>query len=116
MLYTDLAPASFMITNPTNEVVGNRAAGSDFYGIWYDLAAKVTGSTAQNDICPEGFPLGTVSGNVVHSNKYIGMRIRRLLPRLYPCRSIRNDGYSDDPWKDNPSIPSILSNFTIYKN
>lgn len=105
-----------MITNPSNDLIGNRAAGSDFYGIWYDLPDKVKGSTAQSDICPEGLPLGAVSHNVIHSSKYIGMRIRRLLPRLYPCRNIRNDAYSDDPWKDNPSTPSLLSNFTIYKN
>lgn len=35
MMQTDTSVASFWITNPTNDVVDNHAAGSDFYGIWY---------------------------------------------------------------------------------
>lgn len=35
MLQTDMSVASFWITNPTNDVMGNHAAGSDFYGFWY---------------------------------------------------------------------------------
>jgi hypothetical protein len=35
MLQTDTSVASFWVTNPTNNFYGNRAAGSDFYGIWY---------------------------------------------------------------------------------
>lgn len=35
MLQTDISVASFWITNPTNDFYGNRAAGGDFYGIWY---------------------------------------------------------------------------------
>jgi len=35
MLQTDTSVASFWITNPSNDVVDNHAAGSDFYGIWY---------------------------------------------------------------------------------
>lgn len=35
MLQTDLSPASYWITNPSNTVINNRAAGGDFYGFWY---------------------------------------------------------------------------------
>ena len=35
MYFSDISVASFMITNPDNEVYGNRAAGGDFYGFWY---------------------------------------------------------------------------------
>ncbi len=37
MLQTDTSVASFWVTNPTNDFYGNRAAGSDFYGIWYEI-------------------------------------------------------------------------------
>mmetsp|Transcript_20886 Transcript_20886/g.32272 ORF Transcript_20886/g.32272 Transcript_20886/m.32272 type:complete len:109 (+) Transcript_20886:122-448(+) len=37
LLNTDQTPACFWITNPDNNFVGNRAAGSDRYGYWYDL-------------------------------------------------------------------------------
>lgn len=35
MLQTDTSSASFWITNPTNDVIDNAAAGGDFYGFWY---------------------------------------------------------------------------------
>lgn len=35
MLQTDTSVASIWVTNPTNDVYGNAAAGGDFYGIWY---------------------------------------------------------------------------------
>lgn len=115
LYYTDMAVSSFLIKNPTNDVVGNRAAGSDFYGLWLDFSTKVEGASAKKDICPDGLPLGDVSNNVIHSNKIIGMRINRLLPRTFPCASIRNND-PEDQWLLNPSLPSLISNSTIYKN
>ena len=35
MMQTDMSVASFWITNPSNIVRFNHAAGSDFYGFWY---------------------------------------------------------------------------------
>lgn len=37
MMQTDMSVASFWITNPSNIVRFNRAAGSDFYGFWYEV-------------------------------------------------------------------------------
>ena len=37
MMATDTSVASFWITNPSNDVYGNHAAGSEFYGMWYEL-------------------------------------------------------------------------------
>jgi len=37
LLNTDQSPASFWITNPDNDFIGNHAAGSDRYSYWYDL-------------------------------------------------------------------------------
>ncbi len=116
MLQTDLAPAAFMITNPSNDFIGNRVAGSDFYGFLFELPDLVEGVSAQADICPSGLPLGKVSDNVVHSSRYFGMRINKLYARMYPCRSIRNDSLADDPWQQNPSMSSTFSNFTVFKN
>ena len=35
ILQSDISVASFWITNPTNHLIGNHAAGGDFYGFWY---------------------------------------------------------------------------------
>lgn len=35
MMQTDISVASYWITNPTNHIRNNHAAGGDFYGFWY---------------------------------------------------------------------------------
>jgi hypothetical protein len=35
MLQSDITVAGYWITNPSNTLVRNHAAGSDFYGFWY---------------------------------------------------------------------------------
>ena len=116
MLQTDTSVASFWITNPTNDFYGNRAAGGDFYGIWYEIKMNPDGPSATMDVCPMGNPLGYVANNVAHSNIRFGLRIFILAPRLYPCEPIGNFSDPFDPWSYNPSIPAVYSNFTIYKN
>jgi hypothetical protein len=103
MLQTDASVASFWVTNPTNDLYGNHAAGSDFYGIWYEIKPTPDGPSATMDVCPEGNPLGTVTNNVAHSNTRFGLRIFVLYSRLYPCGPIRNDTDPNDPWAYNPS-------------
>jgi hypothetical protein len=103
MLQTDLTSASFWITHPTNYVIGNHAAGSDFYGMWYEIKENPDGPSARGDICPQGMPLGEFRDNVAHSNERFGLRFFHLYPRQRPCDPIKKD--SDiDPWLDNPSI------------
>jgi hypothetical protein len=116
MLQTDISVASFWVTNPTNDFYGNHAAGGDFYGIWYEIKVNPDGPSATNDVCPPGNPLGYVANNVAHSNIRFGLRIFKLFSRKYPCMDVRDDTNGSDPWYSNPSIPSIFSNFTIYKN
>ena len=116
MMQTDTSVASFWVTNPTNDLVDNHAAGSDFYGIWYEIKPRPDGPSATMDVCPMGNPLGNVTNNVAHSNVRFGLRIFTLAPRLYPCSPTRDDSNPDDPWAKNPSIPAIYSNFTLYKN
>ena len=58
MMQTDISVASYWITNPTNHLRFNRAAGGDFYGFWYEIKAHPDGPSATVDICPIGNPLG----------------------------------------------------------
>jgi hypothetical protein len=116
MLQTDISVASFWVTNPTNDFYGNHAAGSDFYGIWYEIKPNPDGPSATLDVCPTGNPLGLVTNNVAHSNMQFGFRVFQLFSRLYPCNPVRNNSIATDPWSQNPSIQSVFSNFTVYKN
>jgi hypothetical protein len=115
MLQTDISVASFWVTHPTNTFRYNHAAGSDFYGFWYEIKAHPDGPSATGDICPMGNPLGEVHDNVAHSNVRFGLRIFKLAPRQYPCRDI----FSEDetaPWASNPAVVGTFANFTLYKN
>lgn len=116
MMQTDTSVASFWITNPSNDVIGNHAAGSDFYGIWYEIKKNPDGPSATNDVCPIGNPLGRVFNNMAHSNTRFGLRLFHLYSRTFPCDPVRDDSIADDPWINNPSIQSVFYNFTVYKN
>lgn len=90
MLQTDTSVASFWITNPTNDVYGNHAAGGDFYGIWYELKEHPDGASATQDVCPQHNPLGNVYNNTAHSNKRFGLRLDKFFTLLYPCGDEKN--------------------------
>lgn len=115
MLQTDQAPASFWITHPTNDIVGNHAAGSDYYGMIYQTGDQ---TDWPSDMCTSGSPLGLFTDNVIHSNQQFGLRIIQLISATYPCAPLQNYSNPDDIWVDanNPSIPSVFHNSTIYKN
>ena len=117
MLQSDVSVASYWVTNPSNDFYYNVAAGSDFYGILYEIRERPDGPSAALDVCPQGIPLSlTVTRNIAHSNARFGLRISTLAPRKYPCQPPANVSDPDDPWKYNPSIQSVFSNFTLYKN
>lgn len=115
MMQTDTSVASFWVTNPTNNLIGNRAAGGDFYGFWYEIKEHPDGPSATADICPIGNPLGESHDNIAHSMKRFGLRIFKLYSRENPCEPIRDDS-QDDPWAANPSIQSHFYNYVLYKN
>lgn len=52
MLQTDITVASIWITNPSNDVLNNHCAGSDFYGMWYEIKPYPDGPSATDDVCP----------------------------------------------------------------
>jgi hypothetical protein len=97
MLQTDISAASYWITNPLNTFRNNRAAGSDFYGIWYEIKPNPDGVSATSDICPTGMPIGECHDNIAHSNVMYGLRIFQLHTSFYPCEPYRNDWLAD-PW------------------
>lgn len=115
MQQTDTSVAAFWVTNPTNDVRFNRAAGGDFYGFWYEIKPNPDGPSATMDICPIGNPLGLSHDNVAHSHKRFGLRIFKLYSRKIPCDPIRDD-FQPDPWANNPSIQSRFYNYLLYKN
>jgi hypothetical protein len=57
LLQSDISVASYWITNPSNYFRRNHAAGSDFYGIWYEVKPHPDGPSATNGVCPMGMPL-----------------------------------------------------------
>lgn len=115
MMQTDISVASFWITNPTNHLRNNRAAGGDFYGFWYEVKPHPDGPSATTDICPMGNPLGESHDNVAHSYRRFGLRIFKLASREKPCEPLHVGG-AEDPWASNPSILAHFYNYVCYKN
>ena len=67
---TDLAPATFWISNPSNRWIGNVAAGSESSGFWFELRLRGTmASMLEDDVNPRSMPLGIFEDNVAHSNR-----------------------------------------------
>ena len=115
MLQSDISVASYWITNPLNTVRYNHAAGSDFYGLWYEIKPFPDGPSATTDICPRGLPLGESHDNVAHSNVRFGLRVFQLWSSQNPCSPIRKDDQVD-PWAANPSIQNNFYNFVLWSN
>lgn len=101
MISTDVTAATYWITNPDNIMRYNHAAGSEFYGFWYELRPNPVGLTPNPDICPEGIPLAEFNDNVAHSNARFGFRSHKYAPREIPCSSYI-DHTSRDPFGTNP--------------
>jgi len=100
LLNTDQTPACFWITNPDNQFINNRAAGSDRYGFWFDLQNNPTGPSADPNYCPINDKLGEFRGNHAHSMGRYGLRIfHGQVPRKYPCKPIVYDyNKPEDPY------------------
>lgn len=115
MLQSDTSAASYWITHPTNIVRRNHAAGSDFYGFWYEIKEHPDGPSATSDICPEGMPVGISADNVAHSNKRFGLRIFKLASREKPCVDTQDSSLLD-PYSVNTAIESVFSNYVLWRN
>jgi len=120
LLNTDQTPASFWITHPDNQLIGNHAAGSDRYGFWFDLQENPTGPSFDPNVCPEFDQLGEFTGNVAHSNGRYGLRIfHRFTPTDNPCGASATKAHlrreQPDPTIAAP-IVTHFRDFLGYKN
>jgi cell migration-inducing and hyaluronan-binding protein len=74
-LPSDGEPASFWITNPANDFVGNVATSSFGKGFWYALPLRPTGLSTGQPHWPATTPAGRFDDNVAHSNQGEGFYI-----------------------------------------
>lgn len=100
---TDNQPASFWISNPTNTLQGNVAAGCEGSGYWYEL--KKRGPLASLFPDPISEPLGEFDGNVAHSNGNSGKPTGSGAIRLYPHGFLPNG-----------STKEVFSGVKAYRN
>ena len=113
--------STFWIANPDNELIGNRAAGSNGIGIWYLIAFFPTGPSANVDMgLKPGQPFHTklspFSGNRAHSNRRFGLRLADI---LYDDGTVKSAKYKPLEDAANPdSDPAFLhlDDFVAYKN
>ncbi len=68
LLDSEVSPATYWISNPTNTYVGNTAAGAVGQGFWYDLDDEPGAASAAVDLDPSRQPMGVFDGNTAHSN------------------------------------------------
>ncbi|GCC46920.1 hypothetical protein chiPu_0031405, partial [Chiloscyllium punctatum] len=57
LLNDDLTPAAFWVTNPSNTIRHNAAAGGTHFGFWYRLLEHPDGPSYTPDVCPRNLPL-----------------------------------------------------------
>jgi hypothetical protein len=85
-LQSDVMVANYYISNPNNIIKDNVAGGSFYYGFLYDLKSKSDeGIYAKDQVCTAGYTTALNTGNVAHSIKKIGVRIKELYTRANPC-------------------------------
>lgn len=59
----------------------NRAAGSEWYGFWYEIKPHPDGPSSSSDICPPRIPLQEFTDNWAHSNGRFGLRVFEMAAR-----------------------------------
>jgi cell migration-inducing and hyaluronan-binding protein len=121
LLPSDNTAATFWITNPSNDYIGNVAAGSDSTGFWFSLPEHPNGAFLGTEISantwPRRMPQGVFRGNVAHSN-FDGLMFDRNIAEdntfgvtgsAHIARVNPADGTSR-------SMESVIEDFTAYKN
>ena len=101
----DMRPAVFWLANPGNALVGNVAAGSDYYGFWYDLPPHPIGAATDSDILPRRTVLQRFDANTAHSCEHDG---------LFVDNAANPPGVYGAPTYD-PREPAFFRNFIAYK-
>jgi len=69
---TDNRPSTFWITNPSNQWIGNVAAGSAGPGFWFELKLRApsSGLGINEGVNPKILALGAFDDNTAHSNNF----------------------------------------------
>lgn len=116
---SDNQPSSYWITNPSNSLVGNVAAGSQDTGFWFALPEHPTGASknATNDanVWPRRMALGEFRDNVSHSNDSRGFNLDDG-PR--PDGTLETAYYTaySDPVKKKGVLTTEFKTLTSYRN
>ena len=121
LIPSDNTASTFWITNPDNVYRDNVAAGSDQIGFWIALPVHPTGQFEGTDISAETWPRRTAlrefSGNRAHSN-FDGLMFDRG-PNPEGFFTIGGGAHisrADPGDETSPVVPSVVSDFTAYKN
>lgn len=101
----DVRPAVFWVANPNNILRGNVAAGSAYYGFWYDLPLRPTGAATESKLRPRRTPLGIFDGNTAHTCDHDG---------LFVDNAANPPGVVGAPTYD-PTEPAFFRDFSAYK-
>lgn len=117
LLKSDMQPATFWISHPTNVFRGNVAAGSQSFGFWFAMPKHPTGLSKTDEIWPRRMPLGSFHGNIAHSNDNAGLFVDgdgsdeefNFTPRKNPVPP-------EEGQEDSPPVPTAFTDFTAYKN
>ncbi|MGQ0548361.1 MAG: G8 domain-containing protein [Armatimonadota bacterium] len=121
LLKSDMQPATFWISHPTNVFRGNVAAGSQSFGFWFAMPKHPTGLSRNSDtdreIWPRRMPLGAFHGNVAHSNDNAGLFVDgdgsddefNFTPR-------ENAMPPEEGHEDSPPVTTAFTDVTAYKN
>jgi cell migration-inducing and hyaluronan-binding protein len=121
LIPSDNTASTFWITNPSNDYVGNVAAGSDATGFWVSLAEHPTGAFQGTDaskaVWPRRMPLGQFKGNVAHSN-FDGMMFDRNAGAdgrflVSGSSHIARENLAD---ANSKSVETVIEDYTAYKN
>ncbi len=121
LLPSDNTVSTFWITNPSNDYIGNVAAGSDSTGFWISLAEHPTGAFEGTEISantyPRRMPLGEFRGNVAHSNFDGLMFDRNAGPDgTFGVTGSSHTGYTEPGNDDSEPVIGVIEDFTAYKN
>ena len=116
VLPSDIAPATFWITNPDNTYRRNVAAGSSGFGFWFALPAAPTGLSVGGPARPRTTPLREFVDNVAHSNRNTGLNVDQG-PKLDGTLETAHYSPRQNP-ADNqsPLVTAFFRNFTGYKH
>lgn len=116
LLPSDTTPATFWITNPDNNLIGNVSAGSEGEGFWFALPEHPLAlDSSLTNVWPRETPLGTFKDNVAHSDEDMGLLIDN---GPNPDNTTTDEYYQPiaSPGNDSSAgVQAVFQNFTAYK-